>query len=283
MPPKSSELAVTLVDMPTLVTGATANIGRRIVDHLISLGAKDIRALTVDPAKAALPAGVTAVTGYLGQPDSLRAALDGVDRVYLAPYPQTSKVTLELVAQAGVQYVVALSGGAHWQEHADAVSGSGLAHTQLGPGEFCENFGMWAPQVATGTVRDPHPDYVESPVSMDDIARVAAHLLVEPARHGQMLALTGPEALTRADIARQIGVGLGRPVEMLPCSRAEAEDLLRPIMGDRVQWYFDLFEDDDLFEGDTEPQRSNDLVERVTGTPAMSMAQWAERNAGLFS
>ena len=83
--------------MTILVTGATGNIGRRIVDHLIDLGANDIRALTKNPAKANLPAGVSAITGYLGDPESLPAALDGVDRVYLAPLPPTLDVTLELV------------------------------------------------------------------------------------------------------------------------------------------------------------------------------------------
>jgi len=70
--------------MTILVTGATGNIGRRIVDHLIELGANDIRALTKYPTKAQLPDGVTSVTGYLGEPDSLPAALDGVERMYLA-------------------------------------------------------------------------------------------------------------------------------------------------------------------------------------------------------
>ena len=51
------------------MTGATGNIGRRIVDHLIDLGANDIRALTTNPAKANLPDGVTPITGYLGKPN----------------------------------------------------------------------------------------------------------------------------------------------------------------------------------------------------------------------
>jgi uncharacterized protein YbjT (DUF2867 family) len=264
--------------MTILVTGATGNIGRRVVDHLISLGANDIRALTANPARAALPDSVTAITGYLGKPDTLPAALDGAECVYLAPFPDTVDTTLELMKQAGVRYVVALSGGAHWAEHAGAVASSGLAHTQLGPGEFCENFAMWAPQIGTGTVRDPYPDFVEAPVSMDDIARVAAHLIArrDDAHLGKMYELTGPDALTRAQIAEQIGVGLGRPVRVERCTRPEAEDLLRPAMGDGVQWYFDLF------DGDPEHQSANNLVEQLTGTPAMTMAQWAARNAQLF-
>lgn len=265
--------------MTILVTGATGNIGRRVVDELIRLGAHDIRALTANPAKAALPPDVTAITGYLGKPQTLPAAFDGVERVYLAPFPATVGLTLELMVQAGIQHVVALSGGAHWSEHAAAVAASGLAHTQLGPGEFCENFAMWAPQIKTGTVRDVSPEHVESPVSMDDIARVAAHLLTTPpeAHLNAMYELTGPVALTRADIARQIGVGLGTPVDMQRCSRAEAEELLRPVMGDGAHWYLDLFEHDPAH------QAANDNVERLTGTPAESMAQWAARNRDLFS
>src|SRR6476660_5956648 len=105
--------AASLATTTILVTGATGNIGRRIVDRLIDLGAPDIRALTNNPAKANLPDGVTAITGYLGRPESLPAALHGVGQMYLAPLPATLDVTLEMIAAAGVSYVVALSGGAH--------------------------------------------------------------------------------------------------------------------------------------------------------------------------
>ncbi len=130
--------------MTILVTGATGNIGRLMVNHLINLGANDIRALTRDPARAQLPDGVTAITGYLGDPESLPAALDGVESLYLAPLPRTLDVTLDLFKRAGVEYVVALSGAGDWQEHAYAISASGLVNTQLGPGEFTDNFTIWS-------------------------------------------------------------------------------------------------------------------------------------------
>ena len=225
------------------MTGATANIGRRIVDHLIDLGANDIRALTTNPAKAKLPDGVTPVTGYLGKPESLPAALAGVDRMYLAPLPDTLDVTLEMAKAANVSYVVALSGDAHWQRHADTIAASGLTHTQLGPGEFLENFAIWSEQIkSTRTVREPFPSVVEAPIAMDDIARVAAALLVKPeqSHHGRMYELTGPESLTRAQIAEQIGVGIGVDVTFEQCSRAEAEAALQPIMGSNAAWYLDV-------------------------------------------
>lgn len=226
--------------MTILVTGATGNIGRRVVDRLIDLGANDICALTKNPAKAKLPEGVTAITGYLGDPESLPAALDGVDQMCLAP--ETLEATLDLVQKAGVEYVVALSGAGDWQEHAEKVTASGLVNTQLGPGEFTDNFTIWAEQIkTTRTIRDPYPSVVEAPISMDDIARVAAALLVKPEQthYRKMYPITGPAALTCAEIAKQIGVGLGLDVTFEQCGRAEGEAALRPAMGEYAVWYLD--------------------------------------------
>lgn len=281
MTPILSEGARTVKIMTILVTGATGNIGRLVVDELIRLGGSDIpdiRALTKNPAKGNLPDEVDAITGYLGDPDTLPAALEGVERMYLAPLPSTLDVTLDLAKKAGVQYVVALSGGAHWQEHTDTIAASGLVSTQLGPGEFLENFAMWSePIKATRTVREPYPEVLEAPISMYDIARVAATLLVKPEQvhFGQTYELTGPEALTRAQIAEQIGVGIGAEVRYEKCSLDEAREQLRPLMGDEVDWYLELMKD-------AEPQRANQLVGELTGTPAESVARWAARNAELF-
>jgi uncharacterized protein YbjT (DUF2867 family) len=180
-----------------------------------------------------------------------------------------------------VEYVVALSGEAHWQAHADAVAASGLVNTQLGPGEFLENFAIWAAQIkSTRTVREPYPTAVEAPISMDDIARVAAALLVKPdeSNFGRIFPITGPEALTRAEIAEQIGVGIGVGVTYEQCGRAEAEEQYNTQLGGQSAWYLDQIED-----AVRHPQDANDLVAELTGTPAQSVAQWAAANAGLFA
>ena len=57
--------------MTILVTGATGNVGRQVVEQLVKRGA-DVRALVRDPAKANFPAGVTVVQGDLLDVDSLR-------------------------------------------------------------------------------------------------------------------------------------------------------------------------------------------------------------------
>lgn len=83
------------------------------------------------------------------------------------------------------------------------------------------------------------------------------------------------QALTRRQIAEQIGVGIGVEVTFERCSREEAEAALKPIMGDEAGWYLDLM-------AGGEPQHANDLVAKLTGTAATTVAQWAARNAKLF-
>ncbi len=149
------------------------------MDELIRLGSSDIgdiRALTTNPAKAALPESVTAITGYLGNQRPCRrrwrASNACIWRRSPPPSNPRSRCWCKRVCSTW------------WHCRAARIGRSTPKRspplgwrTQLGPGEFCENFAMWAPQIKTGTVRDVAPDYVESPVSMDDIARVAAHLL----------------------------------------------------------------------------------------------------------
>ena len=132
--------------MKILVTGATGNVGRLVVDELLALGATDVRALTNNPAKAALPDGVEVVEGFLGRPETLPAALAGVDRMYLAPLIRTNAEVCRMAADAGVRHIVDMAGakGDHWQEIEDGVEACGVPWTHLEPGEFMTNSGIWA-------------------------------------------------------------------------------------------------------------------------------------------
>ena len=92
--------------MKVLVTGATGNIGRMVVDELLALGADDVRALTVDPDRAALPPGVSVVRGFLGRPSTLPEAYAGVDVLYLAPHLPTVVEACRMAADAGIRLTV---------------------------------------------------------------------------------------------------------------------------------------------------------------------------------
>ncbi|QLY33837.1 NAD(P)H-binding protein [Nocardia huaxiensis] len=264
--------------MRILVTGATANIGRKVVDHLLSLGAKDIRALTTNPAKAALPTEVEAVRGFIGRPETLAGAFDGVDRMYLAPSPDTTADVLALAHKAGVRHVVALDGEPEswWGTVTSAVENSGLEWTHLWPGDFFENVGIWAQQIhTTGTIREPHPDAASTPIAMDDIAAVAAAALFEDGHAGKTYPLTGPEALTRRELVAQLAAALGYDIPFVPVSRDEAVAVFTPAMGETAEWYVDSV----LGGLAAQTPAPNRVVEQVTGRPATTFAEWAATNA----
>jgi uncharacterized protein YbjT (DUF2867 family) len=158
--------------MKILVTGATGNIGRMVVDELLTLGADDVRALTVNPAKAALPAGVEVVRGFLGRLETLPAAYAGVDVLYLAPHLPTAAEACRLAAKAGVRRIVDLAGakGEHWQGIEDAVEATGLPCTHLEPGEFMANVTIWAGQIRAGdVVHDTCGDAANAPIAQEDV------------------------------------------------------------------------------------------------------------------
>ncbi|MFC9877512.1 SDR family oxidoreductase [Nocardia salmonicida] len=268
--------------MTILVTGATANIGRLVVDQLIARGATDIRALTIDPGKAALPEGVQVARGHLGRPGGLSAAFEGVDRMYLAPSPGTVTEVLELARAAGVRHVVDLSGEPEswWGSVCDAVEGSGLAWTHLWPADFMENTLTWAQQIReNGAVREPHPDTASAPIAMNDIAAVAATALLTEGHIGRAHALGGPEILSRTDLLAQLADALDREITFRTSTREETITALRPTMGDNATWYVDNVLIDFTPTPESLPITS---VADITGEPATTFRRWAHANAARF-
>jgi uncharacterized protein YbjT (DUF2867 family) len=65
-----------------LVTGATGQVGGEVVKQLAA-ARRPVRALVRAPDPAGLPDGVGSAIGDLDQPDSLGAALAGVQGVFL--------------------------------------------------------------------------------------------------------------------------------------------------------------------------------------------------------
>ncbi|GAA2702368.1 NAD(P)H-binding protein [Actinoplanes palleronii] len=266
--------------MKILVTGATGNVGRMVVDELLALGAEDIRALTVDPARAGLPPGVEVVRGFLGRVETMSAALAGVDVMYLAPHPPTVAEVCRLAAEAGVGRIVDLAGakGDHWQVVEDGVEASGVPFTHLEPGEFMANATLWSAQIRAGdVVRDTCGDAANAPIAQEDIAAVAARVIVEPGHAGRSYEMTGPESLTRREKVERIGRALGRRLTYVDLPRTEAIAQFEQAMGEYAEWYVD-----GLAVLAEHPQAAVPTVAELLGRPATTFQEWARHNADLF-
>jgi uncharacterized protein YbjT (DUF2867 family) len=270
-----------------LVTGATGNVGRGVVDRLTLAGEK-VRALTRNPAAARFPDGVEVVRGDLAKPDTVRPAVDGVDRLYLFPLayltPEIQSFddvidTTEIVsvaAAAGVRRVVMLgSSDPDFLGLERAVEESGMAWTILRPGEFAVNkLDYWAPTIrAESMVRTAYADARGTPIHEADIADVATIALLRDGHAGAHYELTGPQALTQREQVAAIAEGIGRDIrfEEITHEQARAEligqGILPAVVDELILWYPEDY-------ADLMPPVSP-VTEQVTGRPGRTLARWA--------
>jgi uncharacterized protein YbjT (DUF2867 family) len=275
-----------------LVTGATGNIGRCLIPLLAASGVP-VRALTRDPGRAVLPAGVEAVRGDLTDPASVEAALDGVEAVFLL-WPSFSAAGAEPVVAAiarharRVVYVSAFSvrDGADvaqngvWGEIEDLVRRSGVAWTFLRAGGFATNTLGWAEEIrSSGVVRAPYAGAARSLIHEADIADVAFRALTEDGYAGRSLVLTGPEVVTQAEQVRIIGEAIGRPLRFEEQPREEAREQLIAAWGDPAVVDGAL---DHWASIVTEPEAVTSTVKEVTGRTARTFREWARDHTADF-
>ena len=213
-----------------LVTGATGNVGSQVVKQLTSKGAR-ARALVRDPgaASAMQGPGVDIVAGDFSQPETIAAALPGVDRVFLLSPPDPRQVewqnhVIDSAQRANVKHLVKLSVlGAdehspvsiakwHWQTE-QHLKPSGLPYTILQPHFFMQNLLGFAPGIAAeGKFYAPMKQGRIGLVDVRDIAAVAVAALTEDGHGGNTYAITGPESLSFDDIAEKLSRATGKPV-----------------------------------------------------------------------
>jgi uncharacterized protein YbjT (DUF2867 family) len=269
-----------------LVTGATGNVGRPLIDQLLAAGHR-VRALTRDPARAGLPDGVEVVAGNLADTDSLSVAFDGVGAAHLITFDgadfsplQNGEEIADVAKRAGVRRVSVLKGDPDKSPLEQALEAAGLECAYLAPVEFMSNALEWAESVRTeGVVREAFPEAKSAMIHEADIAAVAAVALTADGHAGQEYWLTGPEALTAPEKVRVIGEVLGREVRFVELSQDEIV----------AQWRAEGYSDADVaffLAMRTDPPIAGDTilptVEQVTGRPARTFAQWVRENAAAF-
>ncbi|MFJ9415516.1 SDR family oxidoreductase [Streptomyces sp. NPDC101227] len=283
-----------------VVTGATGNIGRSLVSRLLEDGVA-VRALTRDPARAGLPAEAETVRADLTDAASLEPLLTGADALFLnlaAGGQEAAAAVLAAAAKAGVRRVVLNSSSSVTDTPADesnfiarmhasverAVRDSGLEWTFVRGSNYATNTLAWAPAIReSGVVREAHPGAQGVPVHEADLADVAAIALLDRtgAHLGQAYAVTGPEPMTMADQVAEIGRAIGRETRVEQISEeAAAEAMSGPHFPKEAA--LELVR---LFGGSVgQPLFPvSDAVERVTGRPARTFAQWAREHAADFS
>lgn len=269
-----------------VVTGATGNVGRPLVQALIDAGEQ---VTAVSRRGTAGAAGVRSLRADLAEPESLEPALHGAEALFLLTSPDFMANgdlgdVMNVVRASSVRRVVLLSShGVGTQRHSahleDTVKESGLEWIMLRPGNFDSNALQWADSVRRQrVVAAPFGDVAVPSIDPADIAEVAAVALLESGHAGGTYTLTGPEPTSPRGQAAAIGNALGEPVRFVEQSRAQARaQMLGYLPEPVVEATLDA-----LGTPLASEQRVSPDVERLLGRPPRSFAEWAARNISAF-
>jgi uncharacterized protein YbjT (DUF2867 family) len=241
--------------------------------------------------------GVETVAGDLRQPETLPDALQGVDKVFVVTplVPDQVQMRAALIAAAkaaGVKHVVMSTGiGAapdapvqigRWHgENQKQLQDSGVAWTFIQPGFFMQNLLMYAEAIREkGEFYMPLNGGKVSWIDARDIAAVAAKALLEPGHANQAYPVTGPEALSGAELADILTDVSGHPVRYVPISLDQAKQAMTGMgmpqaLADAMNELYALAPAGHL-------AGVLDTVEKVTGRPARSFNQFAKDYATAF-
>ena len=284
-------------DRPVLVTGATGNTGRALVDALTRRGAP-VRAMVRSGAdRGKLPAGVPAVVADFDDPESIAAALTGAERAYLVT-PSSEQAEdqqrrfADQAAKAGLGHLVVLSQlGAEegspvrfLRYHAAVeqhVRDVGIPYTFLRPNLFFQGLlAVAGPIAAEGRLYAPIGDAKVSAVDVRDIAAVAAVTLTEPGHEGATYTLTGPASITHAQIAAALTAALGREVTFADVPPEAFAGSLRGIL---PPWQVAGLLEDYAHYRRAEAASVSPAVAEITGWPPRDIGQFARDYAPAFT
>ncbi|MEI5100522.1 NAD(P)H-binding protein [Streptomyces sp. PmtG] len=263
------------------MTGATGTTGSRVAARLAALGH------TARPTSRGARPGHVRFDWY--DPGTHAPALRGADRAYLVPplaEPDPAAVMapfLERARAAGVRRVVLLSSSAVPQ----GGPGVGRVHQLLAEGGLFEEWTVlrpsWFMQNFTGDhvhARAIRDDGVLTTatgagrvafVDADDIAAVAAHALTDPRAPGGDLVVTGPEALSYADVADVVTRVTGRAVSHRPVPPGELA--ARLAASGMPAAFAGFLAGLDAAIGRGAEDRVTDTVERITGRAPRAFAE----------
>lgn len=283
-----------------LVTGANGLAGSAVIREFVRSG-HPVRALVRDRARArsleAFPS-VEVVEGDMLRPETLTEALAGVEHALLISSSnqqmvETQSTFIDAAVRSSVRHIVKFSGlsaadvgtpfvfGSMHAEIESYLERSGLAWTHLRPSQFATEYLREVPTIlAHSALFLPLQDAKLVPVDVADIAKAAYLLLTTPGHEGRTYAMSGPAALSMADVAEQISAAVGKTVRYVSISREERKQVL--LSAGVPAFFVDAL---DVQAGErlkgTEATVHAD-THTALGVPATTFADFARRNAGAF-
>ncbi len=262
-----------------LVIGGTGKTGRRVVEQLQKKG--------IEPrigSRSATP------SFDWDNKDTWVRSLEGIERMYVTYYPDLAvpgaKESVEsltyLAKEMGVKKIVLLSGKGETEAEASEkiVMGSGVDYTIVRASWFNQNWSesFFLDPILSGEVALPMSDVLIPFVDADDIAEVAATVLMDDTYNGEIIEVTGPELITFKDIIGMISTSSDRSLKFHEITLQQYVEGMRQMqIPEDVVWLIEYLFSHVL----TNPENqviTND-VERVLGRKPGTFLQYVEETA----
>jgi len=270
---------------PIAVTGATGGLGGRVARRLAAAGVEQVLVVR-DPSRAPELPGARLAKASYDDSAAVQSALAGVQTVFMVSGAEAPnrvdqhRSFVDAAVAAGVEHLVYTSfdgaspdstfllGRDHWatEEH---IRGSGLRFTFLRDNLYADFMPMMVGD--DGVIRGPGGAGRAAVVARDDIADVAAVVLGDPQAHiDATYVMTGPEALSFAEMAETLSVVLGRTITYV-------EETLDEAYASRAhygapQWQVDAWVSTYVAVANGDLSAVSDDIPRLTGHPATSLA-----------
>jgi uncharacterized protein YbjT (DUF2867 family) len=284
--------------MTILVTGATGNVGRQVVRELRKRD-ELVRAFVRDAGRAATILGdeVVLAAGDFSDAASIRRALDGVDRVFLSSADGPLKVeheaaVIDACAAFDVRRIVKVSTmladpasplpplawNGRIEEH---LRRSAVPAVILRSGFYMTNLLASADQIrAAGRLFAPAGEGRVAMIDPRDTGSVGAALLTGNGHDGETVNVSGEDAITYRDVARDLSAATGRTIVFVDVpDDALRQGLVEAGMPDwlveHLGGLFPLIRQGAL-------SQTTDTVRALTGREPRSFADFAREHAALF-
>ena len=282
-----------------LVTGATGQIGRQVVEHLLSKNVS-VRAFVrnKDAFKNIHHKSLEIAVGTFEDVESLDKAVAGVDRLFLVARDNPEQVVqhenvIKAAERAGVKHIVKLSAfGAskdspialmRWHgETEEQLQHSKMDWTFLRPQLYMQNLLRFGNVVAvSGSFSAPMGSNAFALVDIRDIAEAAAAVLKEGSAHSSKIyTITGPAAVSYEEIAEQLSAILQHEVRYNPISQKQFYETL--LERGTPSWRaFDLAYIADAYPNDNKRVITND-VNSLLHRSARSIGDFLDDHQGSF-
>jgi uncharacterized protein YbjT (DUF2867 family) len=281
--------------MTYLITGATGDVGSKVVEGLIKHGGRPrIYVRDLEKARARFGNRVDIFVGDLDDAAALGSALKGVDSFFLVnsgpEIPVRDEMAAAVAKANGVKHLVKLSSldvrqglaiGAWHEKGEAAIRACGVPFTFLQPTGFMANLLAWSHSIRNeGVVRSSTGDGCRAFIHSDDIAAVAVEVLKSGNYVGESLALTGPEALTFGEVTVKIGEAVGKKIEFQTISDEDARRRYAAISGSQAETEAHV----ELWRAIREGRLGSvtGTVEQILGRKPIALDRWVSENVAAF-